>query len=260
MTTRTVKRAASAAALSLTGMLALAGCSGSDDSGAADTGSGDDSDKATQAAATYQFDEARVTDQYKADPYMTSESPITIALSDELKATVPDGKKIAIDHYTITPKAFDTGLCRLDVDIAYADGGQQSITEALPRDDDADADHTFFTKIAPGALDGAESVEALPSNNEISDTGAWFTRDHTKLTIVDDCSSDVNDSAESLIDLRFPYTNPGKTNNADDIRFADADIFVASGSQSGAESTTTFIRGETVTEIAANGEWMTPTD
>lgn len=123
MTTRTAPRAAAAAALTFAGAPLLSAC-GSD---APAEGSGAPEESPATGSSNiveYQFDDQRVSDPDDVAPFIVTDQDVVISRSDELADIVP-ARGVSIESYTLSAKAFPTGVCRLDMTIAYNGNGAQ---------------------------------------------------------------------------------------------------------------------------------------
>lgn len=138
--------------------LLLSGCSngGSADSSGAKPGPAE----ASEDSAVYQFENLRVADPDDALPFVSSNSPVTIELSDELKQAVPEGRSLAVERFEVTSKAFDTGYCRVDVQVSYASGdveplraSESSRRKARAADARAKLEKLLKTSTYKGSLD-----------------------------------------------------------------------------------------------------------
>ncbi|WP_193072400.1 hypothetical protein [Brevibacterium sp. FME37] len=253
MTTRTATRVASAAALALSAMLALSACGGSDDAkdGSQTEGVGDNSESNPGSSKTWEYDfsNTRVTDDNDIDPVAAGSSTFTVTIPDELKAAKPSSAKTwLVDSYNVTTKAFDSGICRADVTVNFASGGQQAITTP-------GLSSRSGVELVSGRLMGVRygtTVDKVPSDDELGTQGGLFlTEDYSKIAIVNDCSGPEDQAA--FVDLRFPYLK----DDGDDDYMAEAGVSVYQGGQSGAAGATTMITGSTQNvDISVTGDWV----
>lgn len=248
-TIRAAQRGAAAVSLTVAAVLALTGCGGgSDTSGKSGTGSSPGPDES--ASVTYQFDEARVADSADQTPFVTTEKSITVKFSDELKAAIPDGKSMTIESFTLRPEALASGMCRLDVDVDYADGGPEALT-ASAEEEPAEEIVSRLADLNIDESSGDAIVDELPSSDEIDSGRATFvTKDFQHIAIIEKCSED---SEDDMVDLDMPYLE--ETDND----FASVEIGVLpGGGQAGGEGTTTILTGDSDAEVSASGKWTKP--
>ncbi|MCP3424816.1 hypothetical protein NBM05_01905 [Rothia sp. AR01] len=239
--------------------LLLSGCG---DGGGDETAPASEQDsQATEQTPTesvYQFDQARVDDDDDQEPFVASEGEVVVQLSDELKATIPEDGSVAIDHYTLSAKAFETGICRLDVDIAYTDGGEDALS-APRRHQDETPQANLHEAITDVEIEEDEVVDEVPSDAELENGMDYMTKDFSHATFVDECSENAEDDITSL---GFPYSQkPSKMNSADsDIirNFANVDIAVVAGTQGGQDGASIIVTGDTAAELSVTGEWAPP--
>lgn len=231
-------------------VLALTGCAGgSDTSEKKGTGSSPGPDES--AAVTYQFDEARVADSADQTPFVTTETSITVKLSDELAAAIPDGESMTIESFTLRPEALASGMCRLDVDVDYADGGAEALAATHADEDPAEAIVLRLASLYIDETSGDAIVDELPSNDEIdSDRATFVTKDFEHIAIIDQCSEDNEDD---MVDLVLPYLEDTGDN------FASVELAVLpGGGQAGGEGTTTIVTGQADAQVSASGKWTKP--
>lgn len=252
MTTRTATRAASAAALTLSAMLALSGCGGGDTKdGSQAEGVGDTAEPDSGGSKTWEYDfsNTRVTDDSDVEPVVADTSTFTVTIPDELKAAKPSSAKTwLVDSYDVTNKAFDTGICRADVTVNYASGGQQAITTP-------GLSSRSGVELVNGRLMGVNygtTVDKVPSDDELgTDGGLFVTEDYSTIAIVNTCSGPEDQAA--FVDLQFPYLE----DDGDDDYLAEARVTVYQGSQSGAAGATTMVTGSTQNvDISVTGDWV----
>ncbi|MBO4145958.1 hypothetical protein QWJ06_05380 [Kocuria rhizophila] len=262
-TKTTTTRLTTGLAVLASATLQLTACGGgaaSNDGGAQDSGSQGDS---SGAPAVYQFDEARVADWDDQVPFSSSEGAVTVTLSDELRGVLPADSEVAIESYTLTATSFGTGICRLDVEVSYVDGGLEFLKQ--PRRNPAEGgeyrDETEQWNVLFGfsdeRLEDEGLVDAASSDDEIGTDAVYFTSDFTHATFVDECSDDAEDD---LVELRFPYSagpEAPEANKSDESlpSFAEVEVAVVPGSQSGSDGATILIAGDTEAEVTANGQW-----
>lgn len=147
----------------------------------------------------------------------------------------------------LTTKAFDSGICRADVTVNFASGGQQAITTP-------GLSSRSGVELVSGRLMGVRygtTVDKVPSDDELGTQGGlFFTEDYSKIAIVNDCSGPEDQAA--FVDLRFPYLKE----DGDDY-MAEAGVSVYQGGQSGAAGATTMITGSTQNvDISVTGDWV----
>lgn len=254
-------RLVSAAVMAGSATLTIAGCSGG---GAGATASSPESgsESVEQPAVTqnvYQFDEARVMDEDDQIPFVSidADGPITIRLSKDLVVAVPDGLVVAVDHFVVTATAFSTGVCRIDADVIYTDGGQEALSAPTSEYKSEPLQNVAASLIGlyPGQEDEVLIVDTAPRDDELEYETRYITADGATLTLVDDCSDDPRDM-DAAQELEFPYTTL-----ADDLPYrtgiATAHVGVApGGGQSGGAGTTVVITGEVHADVSPNGAWQ----
>ncbi|SMX98393.1 hypothetical protein [Brevibacterium linens] len=247
--TTTIRTRIAATAAGLAAALVLAGCgSGSDEASGAgrdnDGGAGDGAREST----VYQFDEAKTADD---TPFAVSDSPVTVELSGELESALPAGAQLTVGQYTISAKAFETGMCRLYVETEFANGGQGTLSAPRERGGDNPHEYVMSALTKDRKYSDAAVVDELPSDEDLEDDGEYITEDFSKMTFVDRCSEDADDR---FLPLDFLY--PGEDGELE--TFADVDIAVVGGTQSGSGGTTLFLTGDTEADVTPAGEWTAP--
>ncbi|WP_433676895.1 hypothetical protein [Microbacterium gorillae] len=254
-------RLALAAVMAASATLTIAGCSGGD-SGATASSPESGSESVEQPTATqniYQFDEARVMDEDDQIPFVSidADSPITVRLSEDLVAAVADGLVVAVDHFVVTATAFSTGVCRIDADVFYADGGQEALSAPTSEYKSEPLQNVAASLIGiyPGREDEVLIVDAPPTDDELEYEARYITADGATLTLVDDCSDDPQ-ATDSAQELEFPYTTL-----VDDLPYrtgiATAYVGVApGGGQSGGVGTTVVLTGEVDADVSPTGSWQ----
>ncbi|OYO00729.1 hypothetical protein CGZ95_08895 [Enemella evansiae] len=262
MNTTTTTRLASITALAIAAVLGLSACGGSDSTDqsanpqqgqGSSSEAGQSTDGSTEAK-TYAFDEVRTAGSGDALPFVSDAGPVTITLSDGLRAAVPEGAQLIVDSYTVTAKQFETGMCRLDVTVDYAPGGQEAVTEPIRKPGE---------KNYPDAASRAEArlidygrdltvVDTLPSDEQIANKTSYATPDFTQLTLVDECSEDPEDKFTALA---FPYTSASAeaTGRSEHTPFAEVEIALVTN----VETPLVYVAGEVNdAEVSPAGEWM----
>lgn len=251
--TRTPMIATGAVLAAMTSL--LAGCAGGSGDVTVGDGSGDsDAGQSASESVVYQFDEAKSDD---GTPFTATDSAVTVQLSDELADAVPTEAQLAVDHFTLDATAFDTGMCRLDVEVAYANGGEDALS--APREGRGDTPESCLVWAllhgdnTPGqAIIEPTVVDELPADEELERGVEYITADSTQLTAVHDCSDDADDDFASLSFL-YPGDEEGDLDS-----FADVDVAVVQGGQSGGDGTTIMITGETEADLTPAGAWTAP--
>lgn len=229
--------------------LTLSGCGGAGDASAGSEGQPDNPEAAESATTVYNFDSAKVADS-EDESFVVTNSAFTVELSDELKAAIPSGRSVAVESFTVTPKVFPTGLCRVDVSVDYADGGLESVkTNPAHADDESVEDSVVGNVVRESFSDDDQLVDSIPSDDEVEEGVLYLTSDYRNITLVDECNED---DSETFIMTEFPYINPAE----DDSYFAHASISVFSGGgQSGGEGVTALVNGDTAADLSVNGNW-----
>lgn len=248
--TRT-KMAAATAALVTAGLLltACGGAGGTD----ADVEKTDPTPTKTQEAASptvYDFDNVRVASTEDQIPFTADGESITIKPSEELLAAMPDGARQTIDHYTISAKAFDTGICRLDVEIEFVHNGKEALSAPHPMSGETPTTHIMGGITKGYHFNEKALVDKLPADDELENKGFYFTKDFSQATFVDYCGEDNDDQ---ITYLSFPTYQKIDDNEIDN--FAVASIAVIQGGQSGTDGVTVVITGETLADVSPTGKW-----
>lgn len=253
----TPKASMGAVALTAVALLALAGCSG----GAGTTGNGPSEGKQSrQPENIYEFDQLRVADKDDATPYAVSDpKSVTIRLSEELKGVAPKDNPILVDSFTLTQRAFSTGICRLDVRVNYAEGGKRAITAPLASTSTSEQErfavkeNRVKERLTAGAFLGGTDVKlvaSLPTDDQISKQGFYMTTDYTAMTFVDECGTGPTDA---MTDLTFPFTDQRpKESGWRQTSFAGAEVTVMTGG-------TVVISGGVDADVSASGKWTRKT-
>lgn len=249
--TRTNRTRIAATGAVLAGLtLALVGCGDSSDASSGSEGQPDAAEANESAPLVYDFDSAKVADS--DDQYFTSIEPFTVELSDELEAAIPSGAAVAVERFTVTPTIMPTGLCRVDIEVEYADGGLEATTTNEQYDHLETTEEIVTTNLVGEGFDEDDQlVDAVPGDDEVEEGVRYLTSDYENFTMVDECSEDDSDT---LVMPEFRYIDPAE----DDSYFAHASISVVPGGQSGSEGYTAFVHGDTAAELSANGKWSEP--
>lgn len=113
----------------LIGGLLLTGCSNNAAPADGQETKNESPDSSTESAV-YDFENLKVADTDDALPLVASNVPVTIKLAPDLMHVIPNGKKLAVESFNVSAKAFDTGYCRVDVQIAYANGDIETLRAA----------------------------------------------------------------------------------------------------------------------------------
>lgn len=246
MTTRTAPRAGGGAALAFAGALLLSACGS--DSPAEGTSTPDESPAADSSnIVDYQFDDLRVSDPDEVAPFIVTDQDVVISLSDELTGIVP-ARGVSIESYTLSAKAFPTGICRLDMTIAYNGNGAQEVQQGGDRGPEGN----FVTLTdGRGFFDHThQMVDALPSDEDIEEGMTYILSDFSRVSVVDECDSSPDDS---FISANFPYSDATKYNHV----FANTDIAVMQGNQAGSDGVTIAITGELPdAKVSPTGAWQ----
>lgn len=272
MTTSTTTKKLSVALALATGLtLALSACGGGADPPQGGKGGAEDGKSAASAddnrggiggaegespepSAVYDFDQAKSLTNEAETPYTVTDQQVTIELSDELAAAMPQGAAVAVQKYDVTIKSFPTGLCRLDAAVTYADGGLESVKEADPGDSSIDSDgEAVMEAVTSDSRDyEPEVVDAVPGDDEV-DEGSYITTDFQTITVVNECSEGSERTDDEFTGLGFPFLD---RSDGDGDPFASTEIFVVSGGQDSASGATAVIYGDTEADLSANGSWM----
>ncbi|MGP4994547.1 hypothetical protein [Glutamicibacter ardleyensis] len=227
------------------GLLLLSGCI-NDPSPTSDSAPVGESETVDSSIPVYQFDEARVLKYDDQSHFVAPDSKVTIKLSDELKALVPDDTKIDVERFDVEAKSFSTGVCILDIGVTYTEGGKDRM---LSQEEDIPySDAEFFLDALVGSGDDAMMVDALPEDGQVENYSRYVTKDYSEIKLVDDCSEDMD---EDIAELSFILLTKDKELGY----YAHADLTVM-GNSPGAEETPIFIRGSARPDVSATGEWM----
>lgn len=247
-TTSRTKLAATAAGL-VAAVLMLTAC-GSDSDEASGAGGGNDggAGDGSRESTVYQFDEAKTGDD---TPFAASDSPVTVELSNELEQALPSAAQLTVGRYMISAKAFETGMCRLDVETVFANGGQDTLSATRERGGDNPHEFVMSALTKDRKYSDAVVVDEPPSDEDLENDGEYITEDFSKMTFIDRCSEDADDR---FLSLDFLY--PGEDGELES--FADVDIAVVGGTQSGSARTTLFLTGDTGANVTPAGEWAAP--
>ncbi|MGP5523344.1 hypothetical protein ACTXM3_08595 [Glutamicibacter arilaitensis] len=229
------------------GLLFLSGCS---DNGSAMPSSSPDTANASNPpmGQVYQFDEVRVADSDDQVPFSTSDMPVTVQMSEELKGAAPSGVAIAVEKYTVDAKAFSTGICRANVGIEYTAGGKGIIdgTETKFGSNDYEnlVNSLFVSETFARAV---EVVDELPTDDELKEDAAYITKDATTATFVKSCGEDGDDYMFLLV---FPYSGE----DGDLESFATA--WPAFVGFAGSNSVQLVIEGNAEADVSPTGAWV----
>lgn len=231
--------------------LTLAGCGGA--ATGSPSASASEPPTAQPAASLYQFDQARVDSSKDQIPFVSSSGPVTIKLSDELKAVVPSGRTAWIDHYTVNAKAFDTGICRWDIDISYLNGSQDALGAKDPADPSFQGTpQSNIVGHLTNSHPDVQVVTGVPSDDQVAKNRIYMTRDFSHLTGVGECSK----SAKDGLTLNFLYGEKAHSVGFD--AFANVRVAVVAGNQSGSAGSSMIITGTTEATVTATGKWAPP--
>ncbi|WP_257479042.1 hypothetical protein [Acidipropionibacterium jensenii] len=209
-------------AIALAASPGLTACSSTSDPSSSASASGASpsaSVPSVPADAVYQFDDQRnqSTDS-TTDPAVFKNTAVRIQLSDDLARAVPAGKKLTVKSYTLTVKAFPSGMCRTDIYIDYAPGG----LEALKNHPD---EYSYYNNNGARVLKKATvpervglgvgtgpttSVPTAPSDDSLKE-GDFITKDFSQITNVDKCGNQI-------AGLSFNDTSLGKNST---LAYAD---------------------------------------
>lgn len=258
----TTKRRASIAALAVAAVLGLSACGGSDSTdqdantqqGQGNSSAAGKSAEGSAEAKNYVFDEVRTAGSEDAPPFVSDAGPVTITLSDGLRTAVPEGAQLIVDSYTVTAKQFETGMCRLDVTVDFAPGGQEAVTEPIRKPGEMsypDAASRAEARLIDYGRD-LNVVDTLPSDEQLANKTSYATPDFTQLTLVDECSEDPEDKFTALA---FPYTSASAeaTGRSEHTPFAEVEIALVTN----VEQPLVYVAGEVNdAEVSPTGQWM----
>lgn len=250
MITGTAQRALTAAALMMSASLVLAAC-GTDGSGSDidDNEAGDiahaKNDDGPSPAGVYQFDEAKTEGYTDQELFTSTGEPVTVQLSDELAAALPDGRSVPVDHYTIEATAIDRETCRVDVGISFADGGEDAILGSDYFEDDDLPAHKIVSSLADDTIYHEDYiVDEVPDDTSIEPDEVYITSDFTTISYAGECSEDADSGY--LLYLQFPYTDEVSST------FARVKVAVA---DSGGEATTALLGDTEAALNVTEGKW-----
>ncbi|WP_236865961.1 hypothetical protein [Brevibacterium daeguense] len=181
-----------------------------------------------------------------------------VQLSGELAAAIPEDSAVAIDELVLTATAFSTGICRLEVEIVYTDGGMEVVAAGAVSPRDSAEENAAVVLLNAGTRADIEAVAEVPSDDEVEKDVTYVTNDLSHITVVDECSDAADDDFASL---KFPYSVQPERPDAmegDIHEFATAEVAVIPGSQGGSDGASIIITGDTDAELTATGQWAPP--
>ncbi|WP_159401648.1 hypothetical protein [Streptomyces sp. NRRL F-5053] len=236
-------------------VLALTACGGGGETAPGNSKNPEQSPTSQAPANIYQFDQARVSTSGNQEPFVARNGRATVALSGELAGALPEGSAMAVDHFTLRAKAFRTGICRLDADITYKDGGRKALMAGRQDHEDNSPQSALMSALTGHSVDTEEEiVDEPPGDDETTKGSRYVTRDLSHITVVKECSEEDDDH---LVKLAFPYAHApqgeGIHSSAD---FAYVKIAVSENQDGGSASI--IITGGTDAEVSASGEWAPP--
>lgn len=243
-------------ATTLLAMLTLSAC-GNSDGGSSDESGADSATSEQASEAVYQFDEARVADDDLQEPFTVTDAAVAVKLSSELSKAIPDGAAMTVDHHTVRAKAFETGMCRIDLGLSYNNAGQQAMTASRTSDggsSDPVPERLVGALTSGDSGSGAQFVDQRPSDDQLEEGGEYVTKDLSNVTFVDECSEDAEDP---MVHIHFSYPNgDGELDEFAVFRVA----VMSGGGQAGGDGTTIALTGDTEADVSPSGKWMQPTE
>lgn len=213
--------------------------------------SGDEPIDAEAGGTTvYTYDDQRVVGD-APEPYIVDTVvPVVFELPDDLRAATHEGKTLAVDSFTVDATAFSTGVCRLDVEVDWADGGYEALAEPSEYLSDLDEPATAIGHAISGIISYDPTVvDELPADEEVEVGVTYVKDDGTAFTRVDECSEDYEDD---LVQLVFSYTEPVVENSPTSLVISD--IAVMPGGR-GADAATLVVDSHVSANVSATGDW-----
>lgn len=199
----------------------------------------------------YTYDDHRVVGDGDLEPYVVDTVvPVVFELPDDLRAAVPEDKTLAVDGFTVDATAFSTGVCRLDVEVDWADGGYEALASPSQIQPDLGEAANAIGHVTSNLTYEPVVVDELPADEEVEVGATYVKNDGTAFTHVDECSEDY---ADDLIQLLFSYDEPVVETGSAQI--LTSDIAVVPGGQGGAEGATLVIDSDVYASLSATGDW-----
>lgn len=237
--------------------LVLSACGGDDSDAAEDSTGGTDNEQVAeeQAANVYQFDQAKVADGDDAESfYPPAGEPVTVHLSNELAALVPEDNPVAVHSFALTARSFETGICALDVEVEYEDGGLEALHAYYESDPGGDSEsrgdpqERIGSKLVGSSAD--QVVGSLPEDDQLEQGQVYVTEDGTGFTVVEECSADEENN---LAVLGFPHTDLDFLNDSRPSSHQFAEVEVVVHSDGSIVLNEPNVRGA---EVSASGDWI----
>lgn len=226
---------------------------GSNDAGINGNASGDEPVEAeVEGVTTYTFDDRRVVDSSDLEPYIVDTAvPVVFELPDDLRAAAHESKTLAVDSFTVDATAFSTGVCRLDVEVDWADGGYEALAEPSRITSNLDEEAAIaIAHVTSNFTFEPALVDELPADEEVEVGVTYVQNDGTAFTHVTQCSEDYEDE---MLQLLFSYTEPVAENAP--THLIASDIAVVPGGQGGAEGATLIVDSNVSADVSATGDW-----
>ena len=201
------KRITSLGVLALSALVVLTGCG---DTGKAATNSTNDTSNATASSVEriYQFDDVKAAEGRALPVSVPAPAELTVQLSDEL-ASIAAPVDFNVKSFTLKGRAFPTGDCALDIQVEYTDGGAAIASRDIQVGDEQEQTDSemVFDRLGNQHYD-LKMVDVIPSDDDIEQGTNYLTNDYSAMTIVDECSEDMD---EKFANVRFPYVAESKT-------------------------------------------------
>lgn len=230
---KTTTAAAGLAALALT----LSACGGGDDEAPEPQGNGGGQEQTAEEPEAYVYDFEQAKAGSDAESYHVPDGEaVTVQLSNELAAVLPEESSVPVQSYTLTARSFEaTGVCVLEAEIDYAPGGEQIAEEWI---------ETGEYRVGPYTYDvnTMEVVDSIPSDDQLERNTAYLLSDLSGLVAVADCSDDPEDRFERL------YFHDGISGG--NWAFANIDVAVQPDG-----AITLFSPSVEGADVSASGEW-----
>ena len=232
----------------LSGVLLVSGCSGiqkdADGTPATETGAGD-----SQTGTLYQFDKGHVEGPGEQTPFSTTETPVTVQLSDDLKGAAPPDAEFSVDHYTVSAKVIRERLCRVDIEIEYAPRGKENIKDVREPFGETEQENLVYSLVVNEVLArNVREVGSLPDDDRIAEDATYITTDSSEFAFVKECSETYEDE---LVVLRFSSTDENRSLET----FAVARVAFMKDS-AGSSTIRTLIQGDASAYRDSDGSWQ----
>lgn len=143
----------------------------------------------------------------------TFDGSVEIVPSEGLKAALPEGARLANDSVKIAAKAFPNGLCRINYEIKYTNGGLESLREMAQKREERFAQgkdweaRVELAEIMPVSLvNGFQYDKITYSDNfpddDVIEAGTYVSNDGTRASVVGECNE--TDPLEGSVAIWYP--------------------------------------------------------